>query len=130
MQVGVADAAMRHFDQHLGSLRLRGGQLNFLQRRSVLDDGPGAHGLVLCSATIAMDNADTGRVKQLMQIPHCNTDGTASYSLDPRASLREGRRLPPDRPQPCGTQLGAATLDPFAAGLWMCHDALHVAQSK
>ena len=32
VQVGVADAAMRHLDQHLGAFGLRRGQLDFLQR--------------------------------------------------------------------------------------------------
>ena len=43
VQVGVADAAMRHLDQHLGALRLRRRQFEFLQRLAILDHGPGAH---------------------------------------------------------------------------------------
>jgi hypothetical protein len=43
VQIGVTDAAMRHLDQHLGALRLRRRQFEFLQGCSVLDDSPGAH---------------------------------------------------------------------------------------
>ena len=52
VQVGVADAAMRHLDQHLGAFRLRRRQFELLQRLAILDHGPGAHDSVSRSLRI------------------------------------------------------------------------------
>ena len=43
VQIGVADAGMGDFEQHLVAGRLRRRQFDFLQRFPVLDNGPGAH---------------------------------------------------------------------------------------
>ena len=43
VQIGMADAAVGDLDQHLGAFGLGGGELDFLERLAIFDDGPGAH---------------------------------------------------------------------------------------
>ena len=43
VDVGVADPAVGHLDQHLRALGLGGGKLEFLQRLVGFDHGPCAH---------------------------------------------------------------------------------------
>ena len=46
MEIGVADATMRHFQQYLGAHRLGRRQFDMLKRLARFDDGPGLHYLL------------------------------------------------------------------------------------
>src|SRR6185312_2398696 len=123
VQVGMADAAMRGFQQHLGAGWLGCGEFDLLEGLPVFDHGPGAHGLSPCIwCPERMDNARGDGVKggvwpmgigmepgaepntpdpSWLGVPNVRRRRLGSNSLcSARRSLRHGRACSGHPPRP------------------------------